>query len=84
MFSEYLFYVHVYEDGEVYKYEYGNMPHAIEHYETELSKGNKAELFRYKDGKMQKYMGKSEPKGKCNCGNCKPKTRIMPTSRARN
>lgn len=83
MFSEYLFYVHVYEDGEVYKYEYGNMPHAIEHYETELSKGNKAELFRYKDGKMQKYMGKSNPKGKCNCGNCKPNTRIMPTSRAR-
>ena len=83
MFDEYLYYVHVYEDGEVYKYEYGNLPHAMAHYEMELSKGNKAELFRYKDGKMQKYMGKSEPKANCNCGKCKSKAKIMPVSRTR-
>lgn len=80
MFDEYLYYVHVYEDGEVYKYEYGNQKHAMEHYETELAKGYKARLFRYKDGKMQEYKA---PKAKCNCIKCTPPKKIMPISRAR-
>ncbi len=82
MFDEYLYYVKVYEDGETYEYEYGNLPHAMAHYEMELSKGNKADLFRYKDGKMQKYQAK--PKAKCDCIKCKPPKKIMPISRARN
>ena len=81
MFSEYLYYVKVYEDGETYEYEYGNQKHAFEHYQTELNKGNKADLFRYKDGKMQKYQAQANP---CNCGKCKPTAKIMPISRARN
>lgn len=83
MFDEYLYIVKVYEDGETYEYEYGAKIHAFEHYHTELNKGNKADLFRYKDGKMQKY----QTKPKCNCGKCKPKAKpkkIMPISRARN
>lgn len=79
-----LYYVKVYEDGDVYKYEYGNLPHAMAHYEMEKSKGNKVSLFRYKDGKMQKYQAKAN--AKCNCGKCKPTAKpkkIMPISRAR-
>lgn len=79
--DEYLYYVHVYEDEEVYKYEFGNIGHAKELYEAELSKGNKADLFRYNvlTGKMEKY--KAKPK--CNCPQCQPR-RIQYHSMERN
>ena len=83
--DEHLYIVKVYEDGETYEYEYGNQKHAFEHYQMELNKGNKADLFRYKDGRMQKYQAKANVK--CSCGKCKPTARpkkIMPISRARN
>lgn len=55
MFDEYIYIVKVYEDDEPYKYEYGNLKHALEHYETELSKHNKPILFRQKDGNLERY-----------------------------
>ena len=68
LFDDYLYYVKVYEDGEIYEYEFGNMKHAKELYDDEKSKGNKVELFRYKDGKYQRYQAKP-----CNCAKCAPK-----------
>jgi hypothetical protein len=44
--SESLYIVQVLEDGEIYDYEYGNITHAEEHYNSEKS----ASLIEYKDG----------------------------------
>ena len=44
--SESLYIVQVLEDGEIYDYEYGNIKHAIEHYNNEQT----ALLLEYKDG----------------------------------
>lgn len=44
--SESLYIVRVTEDGEFYDYEYGNLKHADEHYNTEKT----ASLIEYKDG----------------------------------
>lgn len=49
-----LYIVRVTEDGELYEYEYGNLPHAREHYSQEES----ASLFEYKDGNL--YMMESK------------------------
>ncbi len=80
--DDYLYYIRVYEDGESYDYEYGNPKHAMEHYQTELSKGNKVDMFRVNviTGKKEKY----QPRVKCNCAKCTtPPKKIMPISRAR-
>ena len=53
MFDEYLYIVRVYEDDETYEYEYGNLKHARQHHEEEFAKGNKANIFRYKDGEFE-------------------------------
>lgn len=42
-----LYIVKAFEDGEVYEYEFGNLPHAEEQYNWE----NSAELWLYVDGK---------------------------------
>lgn len=42
-----LYVVKAIDDGEVYEYEYGNLPHAEEQYNWEKS----AEMWLYKDGK---------------------------------
>lgn len=39
-----LFVVRVFEDGEMFEYEYGNIKHAIEHYDNEI-KADKVELL---------------------------------------
>lgn len=69
--DDYIYYVRVYEDGESYDYEYGNPKHAMEHYKTELNKGNKADMFRVNilTGKKEKYKARV----KCNCAKCAPK-----------
>lgn len=68
--DDYLYIVKVHEDGETYSYEYGNERHAKEHYNSELSKGNKVELLRHNviTGKTQRYQAKP-----CNCAKCAPK-----------
>ena len=42
-----LYIVKVYESGEVYEYEYGNMDHALEHYANE----SMAKIVQYHKGK---------------------------------
>ena len=75
LFDDYLYYVKVHEDGETYEYEFGNMKHAKELYDEEKAKGSKVELFRYKDGKYQRYQDKPA----CNCAKCAPrKIQYMP------
>ena len=41
----YLYIVRVYEDGDIYDYEYGNLKHATEHYNTDKAK--RVELIEY-------------------------------------
>ena len=53
--SEYLFIVKVYTNEDTYEYEHGNIYHALEHYDEEIRNGNKATLFKYKDGKLERY-----------------------------
>lgn len=42
-----LYIVRVFDDGAMYEYEYGNLPHAEEQYNWEQS----AEMWLYADGK---------------------------------
>lgn len=42
-----LYIVRVTENGETYKYEYGNLPHAIIHCKQEVEKGLLPRLSRY-------------------------------------
>ena len=55
MFDEYLYIVKVYDTDDTYEYQYGNLSHAVEHYELELSKKNKPVLFREKDEVLERY-----------------------------
>ena len=41
-----LYVVRVFEDGEMFEYEYGNIKHATEHYDSE-TKADKVELLGY-------------------------------------
>ena len=41
-----LYVVRVFEDGETFEYEYGNLKHASEHYESE-TRADKVELLEY-------------------------------------
>lgn len=49
-----LYIVIVPEDSEVYQYEYGNLPHALEHYNNERS----AFIFEYNSRKYHFVEGK--------------------------
>lgn len=53
MFDEYLYIVKVYEDGEVYEYEYGSLKHALQHCEEEIAKGNEIDIYRYNNGQYE-------------------------------
>lgn len=65
MSNSYLYYV----KANNQTYEFDTMRNAYARYKLERSKGNKPELFRYKDGKMERCIIKQ----KCNCANCQPK-----------
>lgn len=45
--SDSLYYVRVTEDGKTYRYEYGNLPHALQHCKMEAKKGLEPRLSRY-------------------------------------
>ena len=64
MFDEYLYIVKVYDIDETYEYQYGNLPHAQEHYLQELSKGNKATLYRSKDDVLERYQERFDTWGR--------------------
>lgn len=55
MFNEYIYIIKVYDNDDTHEYEYGNLKHAVEHYEVELSKQNKPVLFRSKDETLERY-----------------------------
>ena len=42
-----LYIVRVFEGGETYEYEYGNLIHALEHYDSE----DEAVILEYRNGK---------------------------------
>lgn len=42
-----IYYVRVTENGETYRYEYGNLPHALSHCKMEAEKGLSPRLSRY-------------------------------------
>lgn len=42
-----LYIVRVFEEGETYEYEYGNLIHALEHYDSE----DEAVILEYRNGK---------------------------------
>lgn len=69
--DDYLYIVKVYDEGEVYEYEYGNPHHAMEDYTMEKAKGNKVELIRHNvvTGKTERF----QEKPKCTCAKCNPK-----------
>jgi hypothetical protein len=53
-----LYTVKVIADGETFKYEYGNLKHAREHYNMEVNDGNLAYIYEYdfKTGKTSKIL----------------------------
>ena len=63
MFDEYIYIVKVYENDEPYKYEYGNLKHAVDHCKMEFYKGNKVILFRLKDDILERYNGRTNTWG---------------------
>lgn len=74
--DDYLYIVKVYEESEVFKYEYGNHRHAKEHYDMEKSKGNLVELFRRNT--ITGQTARFQERLKCNCAKCQPKKIIRP------
>lgn len=54
MFDEYLYIIKVYDVNETYEYQYGNLNYALIHFNEEISKGNKAVMFRYKDDILER------------------------------
>ena len=68
--NDYTYIVRIYDDDHViHEYKYDNHKQAMEHYKMELSNSTEANLFRSKDGKLERY----SEKRKCNCGKCAPK-----------
>ena len=67
--NEYSYIVKVYINDEIKEYQYESFTEAMDHYNTELSKGNNTKLFRSKDGKLERYVTRNS----CNCGSCNPK-----------
>lgn len=55
MFDEYIYVVKVFSNDYTCAYEYGNLKHAVEHYEMELTKKNKPVLFRSKNDVLERY-----------------------------
>lgn len=49
-----LYIVRVFEDDDTFEYEYGNMDHALEHYENE----SMAEIWEYNKGNETLVKGK--------------------------
>jgi hypothetical protein len=47
--KEAIWIVKVIEGDQVYVYEYGNVKHALEHYEDEIKKGNHATIIKDTD-----------------------------------
>ena len=55
MFDECLYIIKVYDTDDTYEYQYGNLNHALIHFNEELSKGNKAVMFRCKDDILERF-----------------------------
>ena len=64
--NEYSYIVKVYATNETRVHQHQTFPQAMEHYNIELLNGNKADLFRNKDGKLERYHKKSI----CGCAKC--------------
>lgn len=64
--DEYYYIVKVYATNETRVHQHKTFPQAFEHYNTELLSGNNADLFRNKDGKLERYNKDIA----CSCAKC--------------